>query len=121
MWVSVGGELEAFADDETWCSEQARAGEDAPLDELLFSVCMFDRGWRETRGEDPSVAAVMPAERVRSRVNVRAHPSSASQIVTALAVGERAQLLGREGDWYHVRLPNGHEGYVSADWTRTLQ
>ena len=42
------------------------------------------------------------------------------EILTGLSAGQRAQLLGREGDWYHVRLSDGEEGYVSARWTQPL-
>ena len=38
MWVSTGGQLENFDADEAWCTEQSTAAEDAPLDELLFSI-----------------------------------------------------------------------------------
>ncbi len=120
MWVSIGGTLENFEADERHCSREATASRDTPMDEPLFAVCMFERGWRETYREDPTLAAVSPVATVRSRVNVRAHPSRSGEILTGLSAGQRAQLLGREGDWYHVRLSDGEEGYVSARWTQPL-
>jgi hypothetical protein len=120
VWVSVGGALESFEDDERHCVEEARGTLGAPMDEPLFAVCMFERGWRETHGEDPTLAAVSPVSAVRSKVNVRAHPSKSSEIRAGLPPGQRAQLLGQEGEWYHVRLHDGEEGYVSARWTQPL-
>ena len=120
IWVSVGGDLANFEDDEEHCIDQSTAEADAPLDDRLFAVCMFARGWRENQGVKPTLAVVSPSQKVRSRVNVRAKPSESSNVLSALAAGERAQLLGREGDWYHVRLRNGKEGYVSTRWTRTI-
>jgi len=117
MWVSIGGSLTDFQADERHCATEATPATGRPMDEPLFSVCMFERGWRETHGEDPTLAAVSPLSTVRSRVNVRSVPSTSGQILTALPVGQRAQLLGQEGEWYHVRLSDGEEGYVSARWT----
>jgi hypothetical protein len=120
MWVSVGGTLASFENDERHCTEEATGAAKAPIDEPLFAVCMFERGWREAHAEDATLAAVSPVSTVRSKVNVRAHPSKSSEILAGLPAGQRAQLLGQEGEWYHVRLHDGEEGYVSARWTQPL-
>jgi len=125
LWVSTGGELENFGGDERECLDHATEEEGAALDEQLFAVCMFTKGWRVAgeatpRIEKPKqvIASVAPRSGLRSNVNVRTRPSTDSPVLTALASDDRAQLLGRDGDWYHVRLPNGKQGYVSARWTR---
>ncbi len=68
-----------------------------------------------------SAQEVVPSERVRHSVLVRAEPASSSRVVDRLRVGERAQLLTSVPRWHEVRLPNGATGYVSKSWTRVVE
>jgi len=127
LWVSTGGQLENFGSDERYCLDHATEEEGAALDDQLFAVCMFTKGWRvsgeaKPRIEEPKqeIASVAPRAGLRSKVNVRTRPSTDSRVLTALASDDRAQLLGRDGDWFHVRLVSGEQGYVSARWTRRV-
>lgn len=52
-----------------------------------------------------------------SNVRVREGASTGSAILDHLAFGDSFTVLGdRQGDWYRVRLTNGTEGYVHADY-----
>lgn len=52
-----------------------------------------------------------------SRVRVREQASTNSSILAHLAFGESFTALGeRQGDWYQVRLADGTQGYVHADY-----
>jgi hypothetical protein len=50
---------------------------------------------------------------VRTALVVRARPSTTAAIVDRVAAGQKVQLLGRSGDWAHVR-DRGHEGWTTA-------
>lgn len=72
-------------------------------------------------GPDRAVAQrVLPAERVRSRINVREAASRKSAVVAQLAVGEQADLIGSEPGWRQIRLRDGATGYVSEEWSRIV-
>jgi hypothetical protein len=61
---------------------------------------------------------VVPSGRVTSQVIVRSEPSSEGSIVGGLRPNERALYLGDAHRHFHIRLPDGREGYVSKSWTR---
>jgi uncharacterized protein YgiM (DUF1202 family) len=52
------------------------------------------------------------------RVNFRAGPSTADDILAALDLGTQVELIERVGDgWAHLRVPGtGLEGYMSEDF-----
>ena len=52
-----------------------------------------------------------------SNVRVRSAPSTSGNILAHLSFGEAFTVLGeRQGDWFQVRLADGTEGYVHADY-----
>lgn len=52
-----------------------------------------------------------------SNVRVREQASTSSAILAHLSFGESFTALGdRQGDWYQVRLTDGTQGYVHADY-----
>ncbi len=52
-----------------------------------------------------------------SNVRVRSAPSTSGNILAHLSFGEAFTVLGeRQGDWFQVRLANGTEGFVHADY-----
>ena len=69
----------------------------------------------------PSIAGasqVVPTDRVETAVLVRQGPNTDTLVVARLKPGQSAEVLDEVPGWYHVRLPDGLEGYVSKAWTR---
>jgi hypothetical protein len=62
-------------------------------------------------------AEITPSDRVVTRVNVHAGPSTVETVVGKLQPGDRAELLSVVPNWYHIRLTDGIEGFVSRTWT----
>lgn len=48
--------------------------------------------------------------------NVRSGPSVDSSIIAKLEYGTQVPIIGRQADWYKVKLTDGREGYVAAGW-----
>lgn len=61
---------------------------------------------------------VVPTDRVGTAVLVRQGPNTDTPIVARLKPGQFAEVLDEVPGWYHVRLPDGTEGYVNKAWTR---
>ncbi|BAD40014.1 N-acetylmuramoyl-L-alanine amidase [Symbiobacterium thermophilum] len=53
-------------------------------------------------------------------LNVRSGPGTEYAIIGGLGYDQWATVLGREGDWYRVRLQSGAEGWVAAWFSRVL-
>lgn len=53
-------------------------------------------------------------------LNVRSGPGTEYAIVGGLGYDQWATVLGREGDWYRIRLENGVEGWVAGWFSRIL-
>lgn len=51
--------------------------------------------------------------RLNNNVNLRSGPSTDDSVITSYETGRIAKFLGREGDWYKVRI-GGREGYMSS-------
>jgi len=62
-----------------------------------------------------SSAAVSYVKVVDGPANVRSAPNSSSTKVTMLNQNTIYPVLGREGDWYKIRLSDGRTGYI-ASW-----
>lgn len=60
---------------------------------------------------------VTPSSRVTSYVKVRSEPKIDDNIVGSLSPGKSAVCLNSFPHWYHVRLDDGTEGFVSKTWT----
>ena len=63
---------------------------------------------------------VVPSARVVTFVNVRKGPSTSTPTVGELNKGEQAFLVSAFPNWYHIRLANGTEGFVSKAWTTKI-
>ena len=61
----------------------------------------------------PTVFAIVRSQR---RANVRRGPGTNFAVFNALAPGSGVMILGTsdDEDWYHVRLENGADGWISA-------
>lgn len=64
---------------------------------------------------------VRPSERVTTAVIVRQGPSTDTAIRSRLRPGETAEVIDEVSGWYHVRLSDGTEGYVSKAWTEEMR
>jgi hypothetical protein len=63
---------------------------------------------------------VIPSSRVTSHLNVRQQASVGSSVVGTLSPSESAELLGSVPYWYHIRLSDSTEGFVSKAWASTI-
>ncbi len=52
----------------------------------------------------------------KDRVNIRQQASTNSSRITIVDRGLQVQILARQGEWRRVRLPNGREGWVKAEY-----
>jgi len=63
-----------------------------------------------------------PAERflwvTSSVADVRREPAHAAELLTQLIMGETAQALKTEGDWFLARLPDGYHGWIRSWYVR---
>lgn len=64
---------------------------------------------------------VRPIARVTTAVIVRQGPRTDTAIQARLRPGETAEVIDEVPGWYHVRLRDGTEGYVSKAWTEAAQ
>lgn len=64
--------------------------------------------------------SVIPNGRVRQYVAVRNRTTTPWTAKGRLLVGEQAELLATQAQWYRVRLANGVEGFVPKYYTRVL-
>ena len=63
-----------------------------------------------------------PQEYVRvtgSRLNVREQPATSAAPVARVKKGERLAVLGRDGEWFQVRLADGATGWVHGKYVRS--
>ena len=60
---------------------------------------------------------VTPAERVKEGISLRKAPSSNSDYLGQLAVGEHLKYLSSVPYWHKVQLANGQPAYVSKSWS----
>ncbi|WP_242128499.1 SH3 domain-containing protein [Sphingobium sp. Sx8-8] len=63
---------------------------------------------------------VKPTERVTTAVIVRQGPSTNTAVLSRLRPGEAAEVIDEVPGWYHVRLADGTDGYVSKTWTNEV-
>jgi hypothetical protein len=62
-----------------------------------------------------------PEETVRvmaGKLNVRSEPTTAGATLTRVKKGERLLVIGRDGEWFQVKLADGTSGWVSGAYVR---
>lgn len=64
---------------------------------------------------------VTPAERVKSRLNVRAEPVAGSRVLLALLPGEQLELIDTLDGWHRVKLGDAAEGFVAAAYCEVIE
>ena len=52
-------------------------------------------------------------------LNLRAEPSTDSNIVALISIGEECEVLGEEGDWYEVQYGE-YTGYISKEYAELV-
>ncbi|GAB7386504.1 hypothetical protein BSNK01_03390 [Bacillaceae bacterium] len=60
---------------------------------------------------DDAAATVTP---LVDRLHVRTGPGTQHAVITKVNKGETYPFLGKKGDWYTIRLPDGRTGWVAA-------
>lgn len=63
---------------------------------------------------------VVPVDKVKESINVRAEPDANSDVVGRLQQGASMPLLETLDGWYKVQLDTDKSGFVSADWARVV-
>ena len=53
-----------------------------------------------------------------SVADIRKYPDHASELLTQMIMGESAECLKTEGEWYLVRLPDGYIGWLRSWYVR---
>jgi cell wall-associated NlpC family hydrolase len=49
-------------------------------------------------------------------LNIRSQPSLSSQILSKTYYGNQVSILGKEGDWYKIKISNNENAYVFSDY-----
>jgi hypothetical protein len=65
---------------------------------------------------DREVADVI---RVRTSLNLRAGPGLDQEVLESARRGDRFEVLGREGVWLHLRLPDGRDAWGHSYFLQT--
>lgn len=71
----------------------------------------------------PSLTAadvVVPVDSVQEFVNIRAEPDVDSDVIGRLYQGDNMQLVQSVDDWHEIKIEEGLNGYISADWTNVV-
>ncbi len=64
---------------------------------------------------------VVPSERVKNSVSIRSEPTSKSDFLGKLQLGESLTWVGSQGRWRQVQFDSDTTGWVSKSWTIRLK
>ncbi len=67
-----------------------------------------------------SADVVVPVDSVQEFVNIRAEPDVDSDVIGRLYQGDNMQLVQSVDDWHEIKIEEGLNGYISADWTNVV-
>lgn len=56
-----------------------------------------------------------------NRVNVRTGPSTNSTIIDKYYVGQKVNIVSKEGDWYNIILPNNTSAYIFGEYVEIIE
>jgi N-acetylmuramoyl-L-alanine amidase len=84
-----------------------------------YRVAARHQASQQESSEEATTTAEIPADQPYVRVlsdglNLRAEPSTASNVVVVLNAEERLVFVEETTGWYHVRRTDGTEGWVAA-------
>ena len=73
-------------------------------------------------GQNVFADKVTPSDRVTSFVKIRISPTEGKgkDSGKTLEKGKTAELIGELPHWFHIRLDDGFEGFVSKGWSRLI-
>ena len=66
-----------------------------------------------------NIAKATTVEITTETLNLRREPSTDSDIVAQISIGEECELLGEEGDWYQVSYGD-YTGYISKEYAKLV-
>ena len=52
-------------------------------------------------------------------LNLRKEPTTDSDIVALISIGDECEVLGEEGDWYKVKYED-YTGYISKEYAKVI-
>lgn len=87
------------------------------LEVLLNATSDSNTGTEENGNtEDPDSSSPSNVEVTSDSVNVRASASISASVVASVTAGTVLTYLGdsEDGEWYHVELSDGTEGYIAS-------
>ncbi len=67
-----------------------------------------------------SADVVVPVDPVEQFVNIRAEPDVDSDVIGRLYQGDNMQFVQSVDDWHEIKIEEGLNGYISADWTNVV-
>ena len=79
---------------------------------VILSICLVSASTFADR--------ITPAQRVETRLNVRASASPDSALRGQLSPGETAELTGSVPYWYEITMDNGTTGFVSKAYSHVI-
>ena len=66
----------------------------------------------------PETKQVATVVNVNTAVNMRSGPSTSTALIGTVAKGTKCEVLGKSGDWYQVKTPQGKIGYIRGDYLK---
>jgi uncharacterized protein YgiM (DUF1202 family) len=67
-----------------------------------------------------SADVVAPIDSVEKFVNIRAEPDADSDVIGRLYQGDSMMFVRSVDDWHEIKIEEGLNGYISADWTNVV-
>ena len=66
----------------------------------------------------PEIKQVATVVNVNTAVNMRSGASTSTALIGTVAKGTKCEVLGKSGDWYQVKTPQGKIGYIRGDYLK---
>ena len=66
-----------------------------------------------------NIAKADTVEVTTETLNLREEPSTESDIVALISIGEECELISEEGDWYEVKYGE-YTGYISKEYAKKV-
>ena len=66
-----------------------------------------------------NIVKAVTVEVTTETLNLRKEPSTDSDIVALISIGDECEVLGEEGDWYQVKYED-YTGYISKEYTKVV-
>lgn len=117
--TTVAPELTTAADSE---AEDTEAEELSPEDKLKEYLGSFGLSWDDLMKmldvDDDSTTGTVVTN--GGRLNVRTGGGMDYNVIDQLLCGEQVKVIGRDGDWYQIIVPE-KTGYVYSDYLRVIE